>query len=134
MRLADPNFNIFHPYRGPTTRDASNERQLENNLTRALAICLTQLGTCPARTLLLHEFGIAPHEADDFVRCELQVGVADADWPPPSKRRIAVVTGTALEADSDLYSALSGVLDLAICGKGFVVGVESKLGSKVTDG
>jgi len=134
MRLADPHFNIFHPYRGPTTRDASNERQLENNLTRALAICLTRLGTCPARTLLLHEFGIAPHEADDFVRCELQVGVADPDWPPPSKRHIAVVTGTAVEADSNPYSAVSGVLDMAICGKGFVVGVESKLGSKVADG
>ena len=134
MRLADPHFNIFHPYRGPGTTSDSIERQLENNLTRALAICLARLDASAARTLLLEALGIPHEDADSFERCELQVGAADAAWPPPSKRSIAVVTGTAAETHAAPHTAVTGVLDLVIIGRQFVLGIESKIGSSVTPG
>ncbi len=134
MRLADPHLNVFQPYRGPTAAGEPNERQLENNLTRALAVCLTRLGPSKARTLLLQELGILPERAEGFERCELQVGAADANWPHRSKRSITVVTGTAADAVSTPDTGTNGILDLVIVGHQFVLGVESKIGSKVTEG
>jgi hypothetical protein len=134
MRRVDPHLNVFHPYRGPSTADGSVERQLENNLTRALAVCLTRLAASNARTRLLEAFGILRYRAQGFERCDLQVSKPDANWPPPSKRSIAVVTGTAADLAPAPHPAANGVLDLVIVGTDFVLGVESKIGSMVTHG
>ncbi|MPZ22081.1 MAG: hypothetical protein GEU28_00710 [Dehalococcoidia bacterium] len=132
---ADPYFNIFNAYRGSSRRgEEVVERQLEDNLTRALAITLSHTRGSEACTGLLRTLGVSEPGLGDDLICRLQVKNQERDWPDPSTRRLAVITGTSPDgfAATD-YSARSGRADAVLIGGGFLVAVESKLGSQLVE-
>lgn len=90
----DPHFNLFYAYRGATPDAAARARQLEDNLTRALAIALTHLRGTQSCAALLAELNVPPHLQLKPFEIRLQVSAVTTSWPTPDRRQlIAIVAG-----------------------------------------
>ena len=135
--------NIFHAYRGQTrgahgADEVAKTRELENNLTRALAITLSRLGPCEARSRLLETLGVPADLVTGFRRCLLQVSKPEPRWAALPTRRFVAIVG-ALPPDAVIAGTRGasepqglGIPDLVVEGDAFLIVVESKLGDTVT--
>ena len=128
----DPHLNVFHAYRDPGRDPESRAQQLEDNLTRALAITLSRLQDERVRSQLLVALGVQPEKAAGFRGSLLQVAVTDNAWP--SDRRIVVVHGGPRLRRTEGGQSERGRLDAVLLGNHFVLGLESKLGDTVSHG
>jgi hypothetical protein len=130
--VSDPHFNIFHAYRGPVSFDEARERQLEDNLTRALIVTLSTVRNPEARRFLLDELGYPDTEPDDVIQYRLQVGRPDPNWPPPANRHLLVIHGgsdLAIVPGED--QVVTGRVDAVIASRRHLLAIESKLGDSV---
>src|SRR4051794_15891195 len=93
--MSDPHLNLFQAYRGPVASDVARERQLEDNLTRALIALLHVVRMSPAQWPLLEVLGFPRGDAAEHVQCLLQVSEQDPAWPPPADRHLVVIHGGA---------------------------------------
>lgn len=103
MRTIDLHLNVFHAYRGASQDDVARERQLEDNLTRALAITITRLEGVEARATVLGALGVDSDHRAGLRTLRAEVTVPGATWPPSNRRRLLVVHGgprLQLEGDS----------------------------------
>jgi len=123
--------NLFYSYRGPNTDDADRDRQLENNLTKALVNTLC-LGGEAVWNPFLTELGLAgvPH---DFLlqRSDIPGGAAN--------RRRRVLLGISKQESAWLPEAGpetrdSSLPDAWVYGDGFAVLVESKVNGDFSPG
>ena len=124
--------NVFYYFRGP--RSQVLDEQLENNTTKALANVLQHSGT-RVRRAFLQWLGV---DADGS---QLVIEIQRArprGWliQRASTRRLLLITGKGTDTTQPLQTTLtspdaSGIPDAWLCGKGFVVLVESKLGTNV---
>lgn len=128
----DLHHNLFYSYRGPNTDTADRDRQLENNLTKALINTLCLGGDAVWRPFL-EDLGLraAPHARFLLQRRDLPSGSA-------FKKRDRVLLGISTlksgwEPGSGLYSAYASVPDAWIYGDGFAVLVECKVSGDFSD-
>ena len=92
----DPHFNVFHAYRGAAPDAAARARQLEDNLTRALAITLAHVRGTDAAARLLSELGVPEGLRLKAFEIQLQVPAVTISWPSPDQRQlVAIVAGKA---------------------------------------
>lgn len=123
----DLHHNIFYSYRGPDTVGVDRDRQLENNLTKALINTLSLGGEAVWRPFL-GDLGLANATGAKFLlqRRDLPSGSAvtrpDRVLLGISKKRSAWVPDGSVGAD-----AYEGVPDAWIYGDKFAVLVESKV-------
>ena len=131
--MADPHFNIFHAYRGPRESADAGERQLEDNLTRALIVTLNTIRNSKARFDVLRALQIPEDSLERPYRCRLQVTKEDTDWPARAQRRLIVIhEGPELKTKCAGSNATRGRADATVAFSNFVVAIESKLTDEVT--
>jgi len=122
----DLHHNLFYSYRGPNTDDADRDRQLENNLTKALINTL-KLGGESVWRPFLRELGVTAVPRDFFLqRRDVPGGAAS--------RRCRVLLGiskhqSAWSPDAGAETTQESLPDAWIYGDGFAVLVESKVSS-----
>ncbi len=129
----DLHHNLFYSYRGPNTGDGDRERQLENNVTKALINTL-QLGEEAVWRPFLTECGLpdASNAAFLLQRQDLPSGLA-------AHRQHRVLLGISAKPTYRSASTMSvtpydSVPDAWIYGDGFAVLVESKVVGDFSDG
>jgi hypothetical protein len=122
----DLHHNLFYSYRGPSADDADRDRQLENNLTKALINTLKLGGEAVWRPFLA-DLGLVDATPPEFLlqRRDLPSGSA-------CKKRNRVLLGISKRnsewtPDLGACSAYANVPDAWIFGDGFAVLVESKI-------
>ena len=122
----DLHHNIFYSYRGPDTGSADRDRQLENNVTKALINTL-RLGGEPVWHPFLTELGIVDATGTDFL-------LQRPDLPSngAARRRHRVLLGICRrESDwspgADAEEPYESIPDAWVYGDGFAVLVESKV-------
>jgi hypothetical protein len=122
----DLHHNLFYSYRGPNPDDADRDRQLENNLTKALINTLSLGGEAVWRPFL-DELGISDTYGPHFLlqRRELPLGAA-------ANRRQRVLLGISKRTsvwspNAGAETTEEGVPDAWVYGDGFAVLVESKV-------
>lgn len=128
LRTMDLHCNIFYSYRGQSTDEADRDRQIENNLTKALINTL-DLGGIAVYAPFLREIGV-PDATD--VRFLLQ----RKDLPSGTsvKKRSCILLGIAKHkqesnwGDEVANGTLESVPDAWVYGDGFAVLVECKVG------
>ena len=131
--MTDPHLNIFHAYRGPSASDVARDRQLEDNLTRALAITLQSVRATPAQAPLLQLLGVPNAQLDEPFQCRLQVDEDDSSWPRAHERQLLVLHGgSAIAITDETEDTLRGRADAVIWNPRFMLAIESKLGAHVT--
>jgi len=145
MPTQDPHLNVFHAYRGAAIDDVARSTQLEDNLTRALAITLGSLNPGPALDALLDALH-APDESTPGSTTDrspprhslkgiaLQVTQTDDAWP--GRRALVVIhAGPTLKTTNEKGTAQFGSMsrpDAVVVGADFVLGIESKVTDTVT--
>lgn len=129
----DLHHNIFYGYRGPISDDGARERQLENNVTKALVNTL-RLGGEPVWRPFLAELGVPDASQAEFLlqRTELPSG-------PASLKKRRILLGISSTPSSWRHASTSGeayasLPDAWIYGDGFAVLVESKVAGDFDDG
>jgi hypothetical protein len=122
----DLHHNIFYSYRGPNIDGADRDRQLENNLTKALINTLCLGGEAVWRPFLA-EFGLADAPSAAFLlqRRDLPSGRA-------ANKRHRVLLGiskrkSVWSPDARAETTYESVPDAWVYGDGFAVLVESKV-------
>lgn len=122
----DLHHNLFYSYRGPNAEGADYDRQLENNLTKALINTL-RLGGEDVWRPFLAKLGVADAHAAAFLlqRRDLPSGGA-------ANKRRRVLLGiskyeSAWSPDEHIEDAYESVPDAWVYGDGFAVLVESKV-------
>ncbi len=122
----DLHHNLFYSYRGPNADSADRDRQLENNLTKALVNTLSLGGNAVWRPFL-SDLGLpaATHAGFLLQRRDLPSGSA-------CKKRDRVLLGISKvksdwTLDLGVYPEYASVPDAWIFGDGFAVLVESKV-------
>ena len=122
----DLHHNLFYSYRGPNADSADRDRQLENNLTKALINALSLGGDAVWRPFLA-DLGLQAVRSAEFLlqRRDLPSGSA-------SKKRDRVLLGISKVKsdwvpDFGLQPTYASVPDAWIYGDGFAVLVESKV-------
>ena len=129
----DLHHNIFYSYRGPTPDQAGRERQVENNVTKALINTLCLGGEEVWRPFLL-ELGITePAHASFLLQGE------DIPSGCAAHRRQRVLLGISKDSSNwvpvdGVEGAYSSVPDAWIYGDGFAVLVESKVVGDFSNG
>lgn len=131
----DLHHNLFYSYRGPISDDGSRERQLENNVTRALITTLRLGGESVWRpfladlavpeanladpTFLLQRSNL-PAGSTKFRNCRILLGISrePSKWSVPHT----------------LDNTYKSIPDAWIYGHGFAVLVESKVAGDFVDG
>ncbi len=128
----DLHHNLFYSYRGPNTDDRDRERQLENNITKALVNTLRLGGETVWRPFLA-EFGVTDARDAAFLlqRRDLASGGA-------AQRRCRVLLGIATHPSQwspteNAMEAYESIPDAWIYGDGFAVLVESKVSGDFSD-
>jgi hypothetical protein len=123
--------NLFYSYRGPNTDDADRDRQLENNLTKALITTL-KLGGEPVWRPFLAELGLAGVPRDFLLqRRDLPGGAAS--------KRHRVLLGISKEESAWAHGAgaettYESLPDAWVYGDGFAVLVETKVNGDFSPG
>lgn len=138
--MSDPHLNIFHAYRGATSgggdhAERARERQLEDNLTRALLITLQAVQGTAAQGPLLRALGAPDAQADAPYQCLLQVTEPDPAWrriPVAAQRMVALHGGGQLQIGAQVDGTQRGRADAVIAGAGFLLMIEAKLGPVIT--
>jgi hypothetical protein len=122
----DMHHNLLYSYRGPNIDDADRDRQLENNLTKALINTLSFGGESVSRPFLV-ELGLADARHPDFLlqRRDLPSGGA-------ATKRQRMLLGISKEkavwpSSEDMDIPYESVPDAWLYGDGFAVLVESKV-------
>ena len=128
--MADITRNIFYWFRGPTPgADPAANRQLENNLTKALISVLEHSDRQLILGSFLRKLGLRPCRDIVFSlqRRPLLAGTA-------KHRLVLAITGGETEAVSKRSKTEAGRPDAWICSRDWTILIESKIGSKVTTG
>ena len=123
----DLHHNLFYGYRGPNTEGADRDRQLENNVTKALINTLCLGGQTVWRPFLA-ELGLTEEVSKSLFlmqRCDLPAG-------PAANRRNRVLLGISKrKSDWSLGGraewSSDSLPDAWIYGDGFVILIESKV-------
>jgi hypothetical protein len=129
----DLHHNLFYSYRGSSTDAADRDRQLENNLTKALINTLALGGESVWRPFLA-DLGLGDALQPSFLlqRRDLPSGSA-------AKRRRRVLLGIAKQEsdwfpDEGVETTGERIPDAWIYGDGFAILVESKIGGGFSPG
>ena len=131
--MSDPHFNIFNAYRGSASLESIRERQLEDNLTRALIITLNSLMHLQARNTLLATLGFTRITDDEPIQCKLQVSRVEEHWPTNLHKSLVVAHGGGkLNVADNPDTAVTSRSDAVIMSRRQMVVIESKLGDTVT--
>ena len=122
----DLHHNLFYSYRGPIPDEGARERQLENNVTKALVNTLRLGGESVWRPFLV-ELGVA-----EAAQAEFLLQRSDLPSGPASLKKQRVLLGISSTPSNSPHAPTSdeiyaSVPDAWIYGDGFAVLVESKV-------
>jgi hypothetical protein len=127
--MRDVTRNLFYWFRGGSDDEQASRRQLENNLTKSL---VTVLEHCDRKAVLdpiLKTLGLRP-SADVVFALQRRPALAGA----ARKRIVLGITGGDTELAQTSPRVDAGRPDAWICGHGWTVLVEGKVGRKIQTG
>ena len=126
--MSDPHLNIFHAYRGSTRSEDAALRQLEDNLTRALAITLDAARDTAIAQPVLDALQFEPSDTREPYQLRLQVTGPPSALSESARRRLLVIHGgPKLQITDSISNATSGRVDVVVATRRFLLAIESKL-------
>lgn len=127
--MRDVTRNMFYWFRGGSDDERASRRQLENNLTKSLVTVLEHCDHKAVLNPLLKKLGIRP-SADVVFSLQRRPPLAGT----ARKRIVLGITGGDTELAQTSPTVDAGRPDAWICGHGWTVLVEGKVGRKIQSG